>query len=293
MPLESLTEPFVTLRKWTPEHLAEDIAHLNAGILDLSSFQHGYQKHDHAVQIEVRSHDGEKPEDMSDEEWHSKGTLKAIRRSGNLRTDTGGDWQAAAMGNAASGLSGTGTTAPTSTTITLDGVGAPGSTSAYNGQIVICGGVFGICLSNTNVSSPVVTIDGWHPLNNPAGTGSTPSAGLWEIVPGQAPAMWIALSNDATAPATTDTSLASEITTNGLARALAAYAHTAVSGGTTTTVTSTYTLSKTFSATGTQSAQKAGVFNASSSGKMALENTFTSVSCVNGDTVAVTWTINC
>lgn len=101
---------------------------------------------------------------------------------------------------------------------------------------------------------------------------------------------WIALSNDAAAPAVGDCAagsvtctLASEITLNGLGRAQATYAH---SNG-----TSTYTLTKTFTATGTQAAQKAAIFNASSSGTMGFEAAFTQVSLGNGDTVTVTWTI--
>jgi len=95
---------------------------------------------------------------------------------------------------------------------------------------------------------------------------------------------YIALSNDSGTPAATDTSVASEITTNGLARALATAAHT--------TNATSYTLSYTFTATGSQSAQKAGMLNASSAGTLCFENTFTAVSMVSGDTLAVTWTIN-
>ena len=80
---------------------------------------------------------------------------------------------------------------------------------------------------------------------------------------------YIALSNDATAPSTSDTSVASEITTNGLARAQGTYAHT---GG-----TSSFTVQKVFSATGTQASQKAGLLNASSSGTLCFENTYTQV----------------
>jgi hypothetical protein len=106
-----------------------------------------------------------------------------------------------------------------------------------------------------------------------------------------AAADYIALSNDATAPAAGDCgagssacSIASEISSNGLARAVASFAHT--SG------TNTYTLSHTFTATASQSAQKAGVFNASSSGTMVFEAAFTQVNLGNGDTVTVTWTVS-
>jgi hypothetical protein len=106
-----------------------------------------------------------------------------------------------------------------------------------------------------------------------------------------AAANYIALTNDATAPAAGDCAagsaactLTSEITTNGLARVIATYAH---SNG-----TASYTLTNTFTATGSQSAQKAAVFNAASSGTMVFEALFTAVSLVTSDTVTITWTIS-
>jgi hypothetical protein len=95
---------------------------------------------------------------------------------------------------------------------------------------------------------------------------------------------FVALTNDAGAPAAGDTTLASEITTNGLGRAQGTYAHT--------TGTTVFTITKTFNATGTQASQKAGLFNASSSGTMCFENTYSAVTVNNGDTLTVTWTIN-
>jgi hypothetical protein len=95
---------------------------------------------------------------------------------------------------------------------------------------------------------------------------------------------YIALSNDSAAPSATDTALAAEITTNGLARANTTPAH---SGN-----TSSYTLTYTFTATGTQSAQKAGLFNASSSGTLCFENAFSAVAMNSGDTLQVVWTLN-
>lgn len=95
---------------------------------------------------------------------------------------------------------------------------------------------------------------------------------------------YIALSNDSTAPAPSDTSVASEIAANGLSRAQGTYAHT--------TGTSSFTVQKVFSATGTQASQKAGLLNASSSGTLCFENTYTQVTVNNGDTLTVTWTVN-
>lgn len=95
---------------------------------------------------------------------------------------------------------------------------------------------------------------------------------------------WIALTNDATAPGATDTTLTSEIATNGLSRAQGTYAHT--------NGTAVFTVAKTFNATGTQASQKSGLFNASTSGTLCFENTYSAVTVNNGDTLTVTWTIN-
>ena len=94
---------------------------------------------------------------------------------------------------------------------------------------------------------------------------------------------YIALTNTAITPAATDTSLSGEITTNGLARALGTPTHTSNA--------TSFTLANTFTATGTQAAQAAAILNASSSGTMCFENTFTQASLVSGDTLTVTWTI--
>lgn len=103
-----------------------------------------------------------------------------------------------------------------------------------------------------------------------------------------AQANYIAMTTDATAPAATDTTLTSEETTNGLARAQGTVAHT-----TAATVT---TISHTFTYTGSTSKviAKVGLFNASSSGTMVLETLLSSTGTVNanGDTITITWTIN-
>lgn len=101
-------------------------------------------------------------------------------------------------------------------------------------------------------------------------------------------AEYMALTENATAPAASDTTLASEITTNGLSRAVATYAHT--------TNTTSYTMSKTFTASGTFSAvQKEALFNAAGpppAGTMFVENTFTSTALASSDQLTVTHTIN-
>lgn len=104
-------------------------------------------------------------------------------------------------------------------------------------------------------------------------------------------AKWIALTANTDAPSASDTTLASEITTasGGLVRAEGTYAHT---GG-----TSTYTVSKTFTANGNDSLPvtiaKLGNFDAASSGNMVFETALspTATLSASGDTLAITWTI--
>jgi hypothetical protein len=104
---------------------------------------------------------------------------------------------------------------------------------------------------------------------------------------------FIGLANSATAttPAVGDTTLAGEITTagGGLIRAQATYAHTAG--------TNTSTLTKTFTANGSDSlpvtVSQIGVFNAASAGTMAYKTALnaTSTLTVSGDNTAITETV--
>lgn len=99
---------------------------------------------------------------------------------------------------------------------------------------------------------------------------------------------YIAWTNDGTSVAAdgsnTDTALTAEITTAGLSRALGTYAHT--------TATNQYTISKTFTATGAITAQKAGLFTAATSGTLCFEALVTTFTLASGDTVTYTHTIN-
>jgi hypothetical protein len=102
---------------------------------------------------------------------------------------------------------------------------------------------------------------------------------------------YIALSNNSTPPAAGDCAagsstctLTGEIATNGLNRHQGTFAHT--------NSTATWTLAWTWTATGTQSVQEAGMFNASSSGTMVFEASFSQVNLVNTDTLTVTWTVS-
>lgn len=97
---------------------------------------------------------------------------------------------------------------------------------------------------------------------------------------------YIGLSANTTAPAASDTSLAGEITTNGLAR-VEASSHTHATG------TNTTTIQNTFTATGTHTGvQKAGLWNGTGgSAVLGHANTFTSVNLANNDTLTIVWTI--
>jgi hypothetical protein len=98
-------------------------------------------------------------------------------------------------------------------------------------------------------------------------------------------AKFLALTENGTAVSASDTVLASEITTNGLARATASYNHTSAA--------TSYTQAFTFTASGAFSTvQKAGLFTAASAGTMVWENTFTSTALASGDQLTVTWTIS-
>ena len=96
---------------------------------------------------------------------------------------------------------------------------------------------------------------------------------------------YVAVSADAGAPATGDTTLTGEITANGLGRADA-------DTKTHTTGTNVTTIEHTYTATGTHTAVvKSALFNAASVGTMTHENTFTSVTLQANDTLKVTWTL--
>lgn len=98
-------------------------------------------------------------------------------------------------------------------------------------------------------------------------------------------AKYIALTSNATAPAAGDTTLTSEYTDSGLARALGTYAHT---GG-----TKTYTLAKTFTATAdSKTVSKSSLFNAATGGTMFAEALLDSaVTMMTNDQLTVTWTV--
>lgn len=168
------------------------------------------------------------------------------------RVADGRDFQSEAMLGFQAPWGGTTATAPTATTVTLDGVNVP--VNSLRGRYLIMGTKFGVIQSNTSAASSVVTIDRWYdftaalPANAGVAAAGTPAAGVWSIPPGQVPAAYIGLTATATPAVDGDTVLTGEITTvgGGLIRHLASYAHTAAAA--------TTTLIKTFTMNGTDAA---------------------------------------
>lgn len=95
---------------------------------------------------------------------------------------------------------------------------------------------------------------------------------------------YIGLSNDAVTETSASTTLSNEIAANGLTRAQGTVAHTA---GTAIT-----TIQKVFTASGTQAAQKAALFTASSGGTMNHVLGFTQRTLITGDTLTITFSIS-
>lgn len=154
------------------------------------------------------------------------------------KSNAGVDSIAAMLGNPL-GISGT-ASATSATSLTGTGFTA----SAYIGQMVVAGTVYGVITANTTT---VLTVERWVNPATPGGSaGTTPgSTTTFSIVPGQAPAAFMALTANNSAPSGSNTSLTGEIATagGGLVRKVCSYAHT---GGTTT-----YTEAATFTANGT------------------------------------------
>lgn len=232
----------------------------------------------------------------------SKRTTKGAWRH-NLTTTTASgytnalDWLAKAMGQGPSFAFATaqGTlTGATGTTATNSGATFPTAGQGLAGSIVVVGAnssgvgsvVYGVIVSNTGTA---LTVDQWYSGTSTSGAaGTTPSTtGQYIILPGQNPAAWMAVTSDATGPSTADTTLASELTGSGFARAVGTYAHTAAA--------TTYTLVHLWTATGTQTINKEAQFgacNPTGGGVMPFESAEPSPpTLVNGDTLQNTISI--
>lgn len=241
---------------------------------------------------------------MKTDVFPSKGKAKKGLWRHNLTTDTAGatgrrDWQATAMGDALSAQTANngGFATATSATSLTAATGFPTTGQALKGRVVFAGpnnagagsAVWGVIVSNT---ATVLTVDQWYSATSTTlAAGTTPNATCSFVVgPGQAPATFLAVTANATAPAATDTTLTAEITTSDFARSAGTYSHT--------TNTTTYLLTHLFTSASSVTINKEAVFGAANTtggGAMPFESAEPSPPVlISGDTLTqnVTITIN-
>jgi hypothetical protein len=218
----------------------------------------------------------------------------------NLRTDVGDDWQAAVMlGHQNDGISGT-ATATTATTLTWGGTfpttgGGPagaGQMVGLQGKLIACGPnasgtgstVYGVIITNTTT---VATVDMWQDAATPGTAGTTPNATCkFQVLPGAAPVIYLALTETDVTQAAGDTTLSGELATDGFTRAVYdTYSH---SNG-----ASSGFIQKTFTSTGTRTIRSEAVFTAANGGPMPFESDEPNPpTLVSGDTLQQKVTIN-
>ena len=104
-------------------------------------------------------------------------------------------------------------------------------------------------------------------------------------------AKYIACSPTTLTPASGDTTLSGELSTNGFTRALATAG--TYTGPASLDAGASYVLTKTFTATGGQTVASAAIFDAASTGNLFVEGNFgSSATLATNDTLQVNWTIN-
>lgn len=227
---------------------------------------------------------------------HPDGTIRDLGQSKNLLTNIGRDVWSSWMGGAivvqntpatatsATSFTGTGTTW-TASNLATPQLGLASWRAYFPVTSVGTAPVYGNIVSNT---TSVATIDQWWTAAD--GTGTTPaSTNSFIIAPGGiASVRFMGLTTSATAASASDTTLPTEITTNGGGRALATYAHTYGNA--------TFTLQKAYSITGTLTAiHKMGLFcclTAAGADPVVFETVLNAdATVVNGDTLTVTDTV--
>lgn len=186
-------------------------------------------------------------------------------------------------------------TATSATSLTNSGATFPTAGNGLAGQIVVAGPnasgtgskVYGVIVSNTGT---VLTVDQWYdPTSTTGAAGTAPNAtASYVIVPGQNPASWMAITANSFSPSTADTTLAGELTSNGLARAVGTFSHTHAA--------STYTLVHTWTCSGgtntINNEAQFGAANTTGGGVMPFESAEPSPpTLINGDTLQNTVTI--
>jgi len=124
-----------------------------------------------------------------------------------------------------------------------------------------------------------------------SGPNVVTNAGISEIVflaCGEAGNAWthIAIGTGSTSATVTDTSLESEITTNGGARDTST-----VTSEQTSTADDTIQLVSGWNFTGSLNVRESGVFNAGAVGDMLCRQTFTTLAVDDGDSLTITWKV--
>jgi hypothetical protein len=169
-----------------------------------------------------------------------------------MLVNLGRDHQAGAIGGDLAGVTGT-ATSTAATTLTNTGASFPTAGAGLAGHVVVAGSSaatfrYGVIISNT---ATVLTIGEWLDPASPGAAASTPAGtSPYIVLPGGAPAWYMALGTNTSAPAGADTlTNLSEVNNagGGLNRKLATYAHTA--GAASYTLTAAYTANASDSAT--------------------------------------------
>lgn len=159
---------------------------------------------------------------------------------------------------------------------------------------------YAVVQSNTSGTTPVFTVDGWYTLAGVASSGTFANSGVFYILLPVAPPFWfIALTDSVSATtgsgsdASTGAALGgSELTTNGLARALADVVTRTV-GSVTATMAHTFT----YTTTGSQNIGRAALVNSIVGSKNyayfvdQINSGTPAVVSANGDTLAITYTL--
>lgn len=100
------------------------------------------------------------------------------------------------------------------------------------------------------------------------------------------PFTYIAVGTSSTSPSVGQTTLGAEITDTGLARSSGTVSRT-----TTTVTNDTFSITKTWTASGVKAIEEVGIFNASSNGEMLSRALTGTKTTANGETVQATYTL--
>ncbi|MCW2900921.1 MAG: hypothetical protein JWO67_3186 [Streptosporangiaceae bacterium] len=215
-----------------------------------------------------------------------------------MKVNSGQDKQALCLaGGTQSGYVNTSGAITYATTTVTPTTSPAWTTNQWAGKLVVAGAVYGVIVSNT---ATALTIDRWYNPANPTGTaGTTPAANTSFLILGAAaPVNYMAITTNNTAPAATDTALASEwnVASGGLNRQVCTYAHTL--GASSYTLTATFTANSTDVASGPLpgSFNKMATFDSATSatGVMLHESSLPSPATLSaaGDAVTITQTVN-